>query len=111
MELLLKTDTAGNVVEGAHETLMERARRGDDITLYEESSVFNCYIVFPNYALEHDRISGLSLPHVAHGELSDPATLGQRSLTTIQYIYDSRSRNLLCKDMLDEHLTLTEIWV
>ena len=47
---------------------------------------------------------------MAHGEFANPDALMQSSLTTIQYIYDSKSKNLLCKDMLDEHDTLTSIW-
>jgi hypothetical protein len=47
---------------------------------------------------------------MAHGELTNPDLLTQSSLTTIQYIYDSQNKNLLCKEMLDEQRTLTSIW-
>lgn len=69
-----------------------------------------CFVAFANYAVSADRLDGLSLAHLAHGELADPKALIGTSLTTIQYIYDSKNKNLLCKDVMDDHYTLTSIW-
>jgi hypothetical protein len=110
MDLLLKKNRLGATVAGSDQKLLERARHGDDITLYEVSSAFSCYLVFANYVVSSDRVSGLSLPHMAHGEFANPAALGQTSLTTIRYIYDSLNNNLLCKDLLDDKCTITSIW-
>ena len=110
MQLLLKKDRLGEVIEGSDQELIARATQGDDIVLYEESSAFSCYIVFGNYAISADRISGLSLPHMAHAQFANPDALAQSGLTTIQYIYDSQNKNLLCKEILDEQCTITSIW-
>lgn len=43
MELLLRRNRLGEVLEGSDKRLLERANCGDDITLYEESSVFSLF--------------------------------------------------------------------
>jgi len=47
----------GEVLEGSDKRLLERANCGDDITLYEESSVFSCFVAFANYAVSADRLA------------------------------------------------------
>jgi hypothetical protein len=110
MELLLKSDRLGNTVAGSDERLLERATCGDDITAFEVSSVFSCHIMFANYAVSADRVSGLSLPHLAFGDLTDPGRLDREPIDIIQYIYDSRGKNLLCRDVLDQDRTVTEMF-
>jgi hypothetical protein len=110
MELLLKRDRLGNTVAGSDERLLERAICGDDITAFEESSVFSCHIVFANCAVSANRVSGLSLPHLAFGDLTDPGRLEREPIDIIQYIYDSKCKNLLCRDVLDQNRTVTELF-
>ena len=110
MHLLLRRDRLGGVIQGSDELLIDRATRGDDITLYEESSIFTCHIVFPNYVVTGDRVSGLSLPHLAFGDLSDPCRLHREPIDIIHYIYDSKCKNLLCRDVLDQDRTATELF-
>ncbi len=108
MELLLKRDRLGNIAAGSDKRLLERAICGDDITAFEESSVFSCHIMFANYAVGADRVSGLSLPHLAFGDLTDSGRLEREPIDIIQYIYDSKCKNLLCRDVLDQDRTVTE---
>jgi hypothetical protein len=110
METLLKRDRLGQVVAGSDQLLLERARCGDDITAYEESSTFTCYIIFANYVVSADRVSGLSLPHLAFGDLTDAGRLDREPIETIQYIYDSKCKNLLCRNVLDEERTTAQIY-
>jgi hypothetical protein len=110
VELLLKRDRLGNVVAGADERLLARAARGDDIVAYEESSIFSCHILFANYVVSADRVSGLSLLHLAFGDLADLGRLEREPIDIIQYIYDSRCKNLLCRDLLDQDRTVTELF-
>lgn len=109
METLLKRDRLGKVVQGSDQLLLERATCGDDMTAYEESSTFTCHIIFANYVVSADRVSGLSLPHLAFGDLTDPARLDREPIDTIQYIYDSKCKNLLGRDVLDQDRTATQI--
>jgi hypothetical protein len=110
METLLKRDRLGQVVGGSDQLLLERARCGDDITAYEESSTFTCHIIFANYVVSADRVSGLSLPHLAFGDLTEPGRLDREPIDTIQYIYDSKCKNLLGRHVLDEDRTVTQIY-
>jgi hypothetical protein len=110
MDLLLKRNRLGHTVAGSDALLLARATSGDDLTAYEASSIFDCHIIFANYAVSHDRVSGLSLPHLAFGDLTAPERLAQEPIDTIQYIYDSYCKNLLCRDVLDENRTVTEVF-
>jgi hypothetical protein len=107
---LLRRDRLGKIIKGSDQLLLERARCGDDITAFEESSTFTCHIMFANYVVSADRVSGLSLPHLAFGDLTDPGRLDREPIETIQYIYDSQCKNLLCRDVLDEERTTTQIY-
>lgn len=110
MELLLKRDKLGTVLDGSDELLLERATGGDDLIAHEESSTFTCHIIFANYVVGADRVNGISLPHLAFGDLTDAERLEHEPLETIQYIYDSRNKNLLCRDVLDEGRTTASIY-
>lgn len=109
MDLLLKRDQTGNILVGSDRQLMQRAQLGDDLTLYIESTGYDEYIIFGNYGLNGERVSALSLPHLAHGDVPDPAALKREPISTSQYIYDSKSElnNVFVKDFLDEGQTLT----
>jgi hypothetical protein len=109
MELLLKRDRLGRIVGGSDEQLLARAFMGDDIIAHEESSIFSCHIVFASYVVGAGRVSGLSLPHLAFGDLRDEGRLQREPMETIQYIYDSQCKNLLCRDILDQGQTVTEV--
>ena len=102
MELLVKRDNAGNVVAGSDPLLLDRARRGDDLTLFIESSDYDEYIVFGNYVVGSDRVNALSLAHLVHGDLPEPAALERGPVAASQYIYDSKTNNVLVKDWPDQ---------
>jgi hypothetical protein len=110
METLLKRDRLGKVMEGSDQLLLERARCGDDMTAYEESSTFSCHIIFASYVVSADRVSGLSLPHLAFGDLTQPGRLDREPIDTIQYIYDSKCKNLLGRHVWDEDRAVTQIY-
>ncbi len=110
MELLLKRDKSGNTIAGSDEQLYERALLGDDLTLFIESIGYDEYIIFGNYVLHANSVNALSLPHLAHGDLSDPTAFDREPITTAQYIYDSKTNNVLAKDFLDENRTLTTVY-
>jgi hypothetical protein len=107
MQLLLKRDNDGKVLKGADQQLRERASRGDDLCLFIESIGYDETIIFGAYVLCAEGVSGLSLPHLAHGDLPDPTILDREAVTTAQYIYDSKTNNVLAKDFLDENRTFT----
>jgi hypothetical protein len=110
MQLLLKKDRQGHVLQGADRELLARAAQGDDLTLYIESVGYDEYIIFDNCVLSPDRVSALSLPHLDHGDLSDPAVLDRDPLAIVQYIYDSQANNVLTKDLIDRGQTLTTVY-
>ena len=110
MDLLLKRDRLGDVLQGSDRQLLARAALGDDLTLYIESEGYDEFIIFDNYAVSQDRVSALSLPHLDHGDLADPTTLDRESIAIVQYIYDSKTNNVLIKDFLDEGRTLTTVF-
>jgi hypothetical protein len=110
LDLLLKRDNPGNILEGSDQNLLERAVHGDDLTIYIEAPGYDEYIIFGNYVVSADRVSALSLPHLAHGDMPHPAKLDQEAICTSQYIYDSRTNNVLVKDFLDEGRTLTQVF-
>lgn len=110
MQLLLKRDRLGNAVSGSTGALLKRARMGDDIVAFEESSIFTCHIFFANVVVSGDRISGLSLPHLAFGDLRDEERLLGQPAEIIYYVYDSMCSNLLGKDIPDEERTVTEFF-
>jgi len=66
--------------------------------------------MFANVVVEGDRVDGLSLPHLAFGDLREPGRLDREPIDVIQYIYDSKQKNLLCRDVLDENRTVTEMF-
>jgi len=94
-------------LEGADQQLLERAAGGDDLTIYIESTDYDEFIIFSNYVVNAGRVSGLSLPHLNHGDLSNTERLAQEPITTVQYIYDSNANNLIAKDALDQDETRT----
>jgi hypothetical protein len=110
MQVLLKRGNNGQVLKGADQQLRERAQVGDDLCLFIESIGYDETIIFGNYVLHADSVSALSLPHLAHGDLSEAAILDREPITTAQYIYDSRTNNVLAKDFLDENRTLTTVY-
>ena len=110
MDLLLKRDRHSDVLHGSDHQLQARAARGDDLTLYIESEGYDETIIFDNYAVSQDRVSALSLTHLNHGDLADPTTLDRESIAIAQYIYDSKTNNVLTKDFLDEGRTLTTVF-
>ncbi len=110
MDLLLKRDNPGNILEGSDQGLLERAARGDDLTLFIQAPGYDEFIIFGSYVLSRDRVSALSLQHLAHGDLPNPAGLDQEAICTSQYIYDSRTNNVLVKDFWDEGKTLTQVF-
>ena len=111
MELLVKKDNAGNILTGSDKLLLDRARRGDDLTLFIESTDYDEYIIFGNYTISSDRVSAISLAHLDHGDLPDPAALKRVPVATSQYIYDSKTNNVLVKDWLDEGKTTTTVFI
>lgn len=110
MELLLKMDQAGNILAGSEQLLSERASRGDDLTIYIDAPGYDEYIIFGNYIVSAGRVSALSLPHLAHGDLSEPAALDRGPLSTSQYVYDSGTNNALIKEIADEREALTTVF-
>lgn len=110
MELLLKRDRLGQVVAGSDAQLLSSARRGDDLVAYEASSIFDCHIMFANYGVSAERVSALSLPHLAFGDLRDAGRLAREPIDVIRYIYDSKCKNLLCRELLDKNDTLCEVY-
>jgi hypothetical protein len=110
MIALLKRDRLGHVLMGSDETLLQAAFAGHDIVAYEESSIFTCHIAFANYVVTGDRLSGLSLPHLAFGDLRDEARVRSQPAEIVYYIYDSMGNDVLCKDIPDQQRTITEIW-
>jgi hypothetical protein len=110
VDLLLRRDNPGNILEGSDQDLLDRALHGDDLTIYIEAPGYDEYIIFGNYVVSADRVSALSLPHLAHGDMPHPAKLDQEAICTSQYIYDSRTNNVLVKDYLDEGRTLTQVF-
>ena len=110
MKRLLRKDNPGNVLEGSEVNLLERAQHGDDLVLFIESSTYDEFIIFGNYVVDADSVSGLSLPHLNHGDVPDPRVLKFGSVCTSQYIYDSKNNNVLVKDWLDEGKTVTNVY-
>ena len=110
MNLLVKKDTGGSILEGTEQRLLDRAAGGDDLTIYIESTDYDEFIIFGNYVVNAGRVCGLSLPHLNHGDLSDAERLTQEPITTVQYIYDSDANNLIAKDALDQGETQTTLF-
>ena len=106
MDLLLKKDNPGNVLEGSDQQLLDRAACGDDLTLFIESVSYDEYIIFGNYVVSADRVSALSLAHLDHG-VRDPAL---EMIRTSQYIYDSRTNNVVVQELLDEGKAGTTVY-
>jgi len=101
MNLLLEKDTAGRVIVGSDGQLLDRAGAGDDLVVHIHSQGYNETIMFANYAVSAGRVNGLSLPHLNHGDLAEPARLQREPISSVEYIYDSMCTNLIAKDMLD----------
>ena len=101
MQPLVEKNTAGRILSGSEAQLLDRAGAGDDLVVYIHSQGYNETIMFANYAIHAGRVSGLSLPHLNHGDLAEPERLAREPISTVEYIYDSMSNNLLGKDMLD----------
>lgn len=80
------------------------------MTLYIESLGYDEYIIFGDYVASKDRVSALSLPHLNHGDLPDPVALDGEPIATVQYIYDSKTNNVLVKDFADEGRKLTTVY-
>jgi hypothetical protein len=110
MNLLLKRDNPGHILEGSDQRLLERATQGDDLTLFIQAPGYDEFMIFGSYMVSPDRVSALSLQHLAHGDLPDQAALDQAEICTSQYIYDSRTNNVLVKDFSDEGKTLTQVF-
>lgn len=110
MRPLVKKDTAGHVLGGSDGALLERARAGDDLTIFIESAGYDEYIIFGNYALAGGRVAGLSLAHLDHGDVPDPGALREGRITLAQYIYDSACNNVLVKDAPDEGISFTTVY-
>jgi hypothetical protein len=110
VQLLLQRGKDGQILEGSDQLLHARAQVGDDLCLFIESIGYDETIMFGNYVLQAEGISALSLPHLAHGDLPDPTVLDREPVTTAQYIYDSKTNNVLAKDFLDEHRTFTTVY-
>lgn len=111
MRHLVTVNTAGQVTAGSHEALLERAGAGDDLTIYVESLGYDEFIIFGNYAVLGERVAGLSLLHLDHGDLSDPTRLRREPIATVQYIYDSMANNVIGKDLLDDGETRTTAFI
>jgi hypothetical protein len=110
MRLLLKRGKQGDVLKGSDQELLERALFGDDLSLYIESIGYDESIMFGNYVVSEDCVSSLSLPHLDHGDLPDPTVLDREPITVVQYIYDSKTNNVLVKDFLDDGRTLATVY-
>jgi hypothetical protein len=108
MMLLVQKDTRGDVSAGSDQALLQRAGEGDDLCVHICSQGYDETIMFGNYVIRAGRVSGLSLPHLNHGDLSEPERLTREPPCTVEYIYDSACHNVIAKDMLDgagAHLT------
>jgi hypothetical protein len=108
MELLVSKDVMGNTTKGGDQHLLARAATGDDLTIYIEAKGSAEYVLFGNYVVARDRVSGLGLPHPAQEKSVHPA--GDRETGTIvQHIFDSNMNVILAKDVLDKHKTFTTV--
>jgi hypothetical protein len=110
MQVLLKRDNDGQVLKGADQQLCARAQDGDDLCLFIESIGYDETIIFGNYVLHDEGVSALSLPHLAHGDMPDPQVFERETVATAQYIYDSKTNNVLVKDFIDKGRTSTTVF-
>jgi len=108
MELLLKKDSAGNVIAGSEKALIESVSFGDDILLHINTNVFSEHIILTNFLLNNFKVYGLSLKHLGGG-LNSPDTYSD--IRIVQYIYSSDNIAVICKNLVtNPHSTKTTVF-